>query len=177
MGSIVREKEQATLEGIFATPLTRAELLVGKLIPYIVCSLISAVFCAAAAVYIFDAPFEGSLILFVILSADFFLAAFSMALLMATFLSSQAAASIIGLLVFIFPAFFLSGIFFPISAFPDIMKMEASFIPSTPFVAIVRGLMIKGQGLAFLWPQAALMFGMGIFMTLLAVMLFKKRVA
>jgi ABC-2 type transport system permease protein len=98
-----------------------------------------------------------------------------MALFIATFLSSQAAASMIGLLVFIFPAFFLSGVFFPISAFPDMMRMEASFIPSTPFVAVVRGLMIKGQGLEALWAQALLLFGIGVTMTMLSIVFFKKR--
>lgn len=176
MSAIVREKELATLEAIFATPLSRAEWLVGKIVPYIFCSLISAVWCAAAAVYIFDAPFRGSLALFLLLSADFFLAAFSLALLISIFLSSQAAAAVVGLLIFLFPGFFLSGVFFPISAFPDLVKLEASFIPSTPFVAVVRGLMIKGQGLAVLWPQALTMFGMGVAMTGLSVVLFKKRI-
>ncbi|MFQ5614307.1 MAG: ABC transporter permease [Anaerolineae bacterium] len=176
MSAIVREKELGTLEGIFATPLGRSELLAGKIAPYIVCSLISAVLCAAAAVYIFDAPFRGSLALFLLLAADFFLAAFSLALLISIFLSSQAASSLVGLLVFLFPGFFLSGIFFPISAFPDLVKLEASFIPSTPFVAIARGLMIKGQGLPALWPQAVLLLGTGVMMTGLSILLFKKRV-
>ena len=175
MGAIVREKELGTLEGVFATPLGRGELLVGKIIPYIVCSLISAGLCAATAVYIFEAPFRGSLALFFVLAAAFFLAAFSIALLISIFLSSQAAASVVGLLIFLFPSFFLSGIFFPVSAFPDIVKLEANFIPSTPFVAIVRGLMIKGHGLAELWPQALLLLGIGVVMTILAVLLFKKR--
>ncbi|RME46574.1 MAG: ABC transporter permease [Caldilineae bacterium] len=176
LGAIVREKELGTLESIFATPLTRAELLVGKIIPYVVCSLISAVLCAAAAVYIFEAPFRGSLALFLLLSADFFLAAFGMALLIATFVSSQTAGSVLGFLLFLFPGFFLSGIFYPISAFPDLVKMEASFIPSTPFVDIIRGLMIKGQGLDALWSPAMLLLGMGLVMTLVAILLFRKRV-
>lgn len=177
MSAIVREKELGTLESIFATPLSRGELLVGKLIPYVFSSLISAVLCAAAAVYVFDAPFRGSLALFILLAADFFLHAFSMALLMSIFLSSQAAASVVGLLVFLFPGFFLSGIFYPVSAFPPIVKHEASFIPTTPFVAVVRGLMIKGQGLETLWPQAVLMFSIGVVLTLLSVLLFKKKVS
>jgi drug efflux transport system permease protein len=176
MSAIVREKELGTLESIFATPLSRAELLVGKIIPYIVSSLISALLCAAAAVYIFGAPFQGSLALFMLLALDFFLNAFSMALLISIFLSSQAASSLVGLLVFLFPGFFLSGIFHPISAFPDIVKEEASFLPSTPFVAVVRGLMIKGQGLAVLWPQAVLMLGMGVALTALSIILFKKKI-
>lgn len=176
MGAIVREKELGTLESIFATPLSRGELLVGKIIPYVFSSVISAVLCAAAAVYIFDAPFRGSLALFILLAADYFMHAFSMALLISIFLPSQAAASLVGLMIFLFPGFFLSGIFYPISAFPPVVQHEASFLPSTPFVAVVRGLMIKGQGLETLWPQAVLMFGMGTVMTLLSILLFKKKI-
>jgi len=176
MTSLVREKELGTLEALFATPLSRGELLVGKIIPYVFFSLISAVLCAAAAVSIFGVPFRGSFPLFLLFSTIFFLAAFSMALLISIFLPTQAAAAIGGLLIFIFPAFFISGIFFPVSAFPDIVRLEASFIPSTPFVAVVRGLMIKGQGLDALWPQAALMLGVFVFMTLLSILLFKKKI-
>jgi ABC-2 type transport system permease protein len=176
MSSIVREKELGTLETIFATPLSRGELLVGKIIPYIFCGLISALLCAAAAVYIFDAPFRGSLSLYMLLALDFFIHAFSMALLISIFLPSQAAASLVGLLIFLFPGFFLSGIFYPISAFPPAVQHEAGFLPTTPFVAVVRGLMIKGHGLGTLWPQAILMFGAGVVLTFLSVLLFKKKI-
>jgi len=176
MGAIVRERELGTLESVFATPLSRGELLLGKIIPYIFSSLISALLCAAAAVYVFDAPFRGSLGLYILLSLDYFLHAFSLALLMSIFLPSQAAASLVGLLIFLFPGFFLSGIFYPISAFPPAVQHEASFLPSTPFVAVVRGLMIKGQGFETLWSQAALMFGVGVVLTFLSVLLFKKKI-
>ena len=176
MGAIVRERELGTLESIFATPLSRGELLVGKIIPYIFSSLISALLCAAAAVYIFDAPFRGSLALYMLLAMDYFLHAFSLALLMSIFLPSQAAASLVGLLIFLFPGFFLSGIFYPISAFPPAVQHEASFLPSTPFVAVVRGLMIKGQGLESLWSHAMIMFGAGIVLTFLSILLFRKKI-
>jgi ABC-2 type transport system permease protein len=176
MSAIVREKELGTLETVFATPLGRGELLVGKVIPYIFCGLISAVLCAAAAVYVFDTPFRGSLPLYMLLALDFFIHAFSMALLISIFLPSQAAASLVGMLVFLFPGFFLSGIFYPISAFPPAVQHEASFLPTTPFVAVVRGLMIKGHGLETLWPQAILMFGAGVVLTFLSVLLFKKKI-
>ncbi len=177
LSAIVREKELGTLEGIFATPLGRAELLVGKVIPYIATGLVSAVLCAIAAVAIFGAPFRGSLALYLLLTADFFLASFAMALFIATFLKSQAAGSMVGFLFFLFPGFFLSGIFFPVSAFPDLVKMDAAFLPSTPFVAIVRGLMVKGQGLGALWNPALTLFGIGVAMTILSIIFFKKRIA
>jgi len=175
MGAIVREKETGTLEGIFATPLGRGELLVGKLIPYVGAGLVSSITCALVAVNLFGVPFRGAMSLFLLLSTDFLLAAFGMGLLISVFLSSQAAASIIGLLVFLFPSFFLSGIFYPVASFPDLVKEEAQWLPSTHFVAITRGLMVKGQGLEALWEPALILLVLAIVMTSLAVFFFKKR--
>ncbi len=175
MNAIVREKEYSTLEGIFATPLGRSELLVGKLIPYILTGLVSTVACALVAVNLFGVPFRGAFSLFLLLTADFLLAAFGMGLLIATFLSSQAASSIVGLLFFLFPGFFLTGIFYPISSFPDLVKEESQMLPATHFVTIARGLMVKGQGLEVLWEPALTLLGLAVVMMALAVFFFKKK--
>ncbi len=175
MNAIVREKEYSTLETVFATPLGRSELLVGKLIPYVLTGLISIVACTLVAVNLFGVPFRGTLFLFLILSLDFLLAAFSMGLFIATFISSQAASSIIGLLLFLFPGFFLSGIFYPISSFPDLVKEESQWLPSTHFVAITRGLLVKGQGLEALWEPALMLLVLAVMMTVLSVFFFKKK--
>jgi ABC-2 type transport system permease protein len=175
MNAIVREKEYGTLETIFATPLGRGELLVGKLIPYVLAGLISAVLCALVAVNLFGVPFEGAFSLFLLLTVDFLLAAFAMGIFLVTFITSQTAASMLGLLFFIFPGFFLSGIFYPVSSFPDLVKEEAQWLPSTHFVTIVRGIMIKGQGLEALWQPALMLLGLALMMTALSVFLFKKK--
>ena len=175
MNSLVREKEYSTLESIYATPLKRSEFLVGKLLPYVVTGLISVVICALVAVKLFGVPFEGSFLIYVMLSADFLLAAFAMGIFMATFISNQAASSIIALLVFMFPGFFLSGIFYPISSMPDLVKEESQWLPSTQFVAITRGLMVKGQGLDALWYPTVMLLVIFLMMTVLAVFFFKKK--
>jgi ABC-type Na+ efflux pump permease subunit len=175
MNAIVREKENGTLEGIFATPLGRSELLIGKLIPYVVAGVVSSFTCALVAVNLFGVPFRGTMSLFLLLSTDFLLAAFGLGLFLAIFLSSQAASSVIGLLVFLFPSFFLSGIFYPIASFPDLVKEEAQWLPSTHFVAITRGLMVKGQGLEALLEPALMLLILAVMMTILAVFFFKKR--
>ncbi len=175
MNALVREKEYGTLEGIFATPLGRSELLIGKLIPYVATGLASVMLCTFTAVQIFGVPFRGSLLLFMILAVAFLLATFSMGIFMATFISSQAASSILGLLVFLFPGFFLSGIFYPVASFPDLVKEESQWLPSTHFVAIVRGVMVKGQGLEALIQPAAMLLVLTIMMTILSVFFFKKR--
>ena len=175
MNAIVREKEYGTLESVFATPLGRSELIIGKLIPYTVTGLISSVICALVAVNLFGVPFNGSWLLYMLLSVDYLLAAFSMGILIATFLSNQAASSVIGLLVFMFPGFFLSGIFYPVESFPDLVKEESQWLPSTHFVAITRGLMVKGQGLEALWQPALMLVVLTILMTGLSVFFFKKK--
>ena len=158
-----------------ATPLGRSELIIGKLIPYTVTGLISSVICALVAVNLFGVPFNGSWLLYMLLSVDYLLAAFSMGILIATFLSNQAASSVIGLLVFMFPGFFLSGIFYPVESFPDLVKEESQWLPSTHFVAITRGLMVKGQGLEALWQPALMLVVLTILMTGLSVFFFKKK--
>jgi ABC-2 type transport system permease protein len=175
MNSLVREKEYSTLESIYATPLKRSEFLVGKLLPYVFTGLISVIICTLVAVWLFGVPFEGSFLLYLVLSTAYLLAAYAMAIFLATFISNQAASSIIALLVFMFPGFFLSGIFYPVSSFPDIVKEEAQWLPSTQFVAITRGLMIKGQGLDALWYPAMMLMVIFLMMTVLAIFFFKKR--
>jgi ABC-2 type transport system permease protein len=98
-----------------------------------------------------------------------------MGIFLATFISNQAASSMVALFIFMFPGFFLSGIFYPVSSFPDIVKEEAQWLPSTQFVAITRGLMVKGLGLQDLWYETAMLIVIFIMMTVLAVLFFKKK--
>ena len=175
MNALVREKEFNTLESIYATPLTRSELLVGKLLPYVLIGLVSIAICALVAVKLYGVPFEGSFLLFLLLSVDFLLATYAMGIFLATFISNQAASSMVALLIFMFPGFFLSGIFYPISSFPDLVQEEAQFLPSTEFVAITRGLIIKGQGLDALWYPALMLVVIFLMMTAAAVFFFRKK--
>ncbi|MFQ6058259.1 MAG: ABC transporter permease [Anaerolineae bacterium] len=173
--ALVREKERGTFEQLIVTPIRRAELLVGKLVPYMISGLISVVLCAVLAVYWFGAPFRGNFPLYLVFSADFFLATMSIALILSTFVKSQQAAQIGAVLIFFFPGFFLSGIFYPLFSMAPIMKMEAFAMPTTHYVFINRGMFLKGQGLAALWPYAAALLVMGVLFLSLAVLLFKKK--
>jgi ABC-2 type transport system permease protein len=175
MNALVREKEYGTLESIYATPLKRSEFLVGKLLPYVFVGLISVIICAIVAVKLFGVPFEGSFPVFLALSAAYLLAAYAMGIFLATFLSNQAASSIVALFIFMFPSFFLSGIFYPVSSFPDIVAEEAQWLPTTQFVAITRAVMVKGQGLEDLWYETGMLMAIFVMMTVLAVIFFKKK--
>jgi ABC-2 type transport system permease protein len=175
--ALTREKEHGTLEQLIATPIRRSELLVGKLVPYLISGLVGVILCAGLAVYWFGAPFRGSFALYLLLSLDFLLASLAIALLMSVFIKSQQAAQLGAMLIFFFPGFFLSGIFFPLISMAPIMKMEAYMVPTTHYVSISRGIYLKGQGLEWLWPFALALLVMGLVFLVLAILVFKKKLA
>jgi ABC-2 type transport system permease protein len=175
--ALTQEKEHGTLEQLIATPIRRAELLVGKLIPYIVSGLLGVIACAALAVYWFGTPFKGSFPLYLVLSLAFLLASLAIALVMSVYVKTQQAAQLGAMLIFFFPGFFLSGIFYPLVSMAPIMKMEAYMVPTTHYVMISRGIFLKGQGLEVLWPFALALLVMGILFLALAILLFRKKLA
>jgi ABC-2 type transport system permease protein len=175
--ALTREKEHGTLEQLIATPIRRSELLVGKLIPYVVSGLLAVVMCVIVAVYWFESPFEGSFVLYLVLAVAFLFASLAIALVMSVFVKTQQAAQLGAMLVFFFPGFFLSGIFYPLVSMEPLMKMEAYMVPTTHFVYISRGVFLKGQGLDALWPYALALLAMGMVFLLLAILLFKKKLS
>ncbi len=175
--ALAAEKEKGTLEALIATPVRRSELLVGKLIPYVLSGLVSAVLCALAGMYWFGAPFRGNFLLYLLLSADFFLATLGIAMLISVFVPSQQAAMVCALLIFLFPGFFMSGLFYPIASMSPIMKMEAYMMPTTHYLTITRGLFLKGLDMDSLWPFALALLLMGILVIGVAIITFKKRLA
>jgi ABC-2 type transport system permease protein len=175
--ALTREKEHGTLEQLIATPIRSSELLVGKLIPYIVSGLLAVILCAALAVYWFGAPFRGSFPLYFLLACDYLLASLAIALLMSVFVRTQQAAQLGAMLVFFFPGMFLSGLFFPLISMSPVMLLEAYMVPSTHFVMISRGIYLKGQGLETLWPFSVALLVMGLIFLGLTILLFKKKLA
>ena len=175
--AVTREKEHGTLEQLITTPIRRSELLIGKLIPYVLSGLLSVVLCAAVAVFWFGAPFRGSFALYMVLSFDFLVASLAIALVMSVFVKTQQAAQLGAMLIFFFPGFFLSGIFYPLVSMAPIMKMEAYMVPSTHYVMVSRGIYLKGQGLDTLWPFALALFVMSVIFLGLSILLFKKKLA
>lgn len=173
--ALTREKEHGTLEQLITTPIRRSELLVGKLIPYVLSGLLATVLCVIVAVYWFGSPFKGSFALYMLLSVDFLVASLAIALVLSVFVRTQQAAQLGAMLIFFFPGFFLSGIFYPLVSMQPLMKMEAYMVPTTHFVLISRGIFLKGQGLEALWPFALALLAMAILFLGLSILLFKKK--
>ena len=175
--TLAHEREHGTLEQLMATPIGRAELLVGKMIPYIIVGLVNVIVIPILAMLWFNIPFNGSFVLFFVLSAFFLFSILSLGIIVGVFMPTQAAALALSFLVIFFPGFFLTGIFFPIASMPEIMRLESLGLPGTHYAIITRGVFLPGIGLDVLWPYAIMMVGLGFAFTGIAALFFKKKLA
>lgn len=175
--TLAREREHGTLEQLLVTPIGRAELLLGKMGPYMIGGLINVLLTTIVAMVWFKVPFHGNFHLFLGLSALFFFALLSMGMIIGVFFRTQAGAMALSFLVVFLPGFFLTGIFFPLVAMPGIVRMEAMFLPGSHFAIITRGIFTTGVGIDILWPNATVMFVLGLVFTGVAALFFKKKLA
>lgn len=175
--TLAREHEHRTMEQLLATPIKRIELLLGKMIPYILTGLLNVIIIPLLAMVWFNVPFIGSFILFFLLSAIFLFAELSMGMVIGVFMRSQSAALALSFLVVLFPGFFLTGIFFPTASLPEMARMEALFLPGTHYATITKGVFLTGIGLDVLWPYAIFLFILGLMFTGVAALFFNKKLA
>ena len=173
--TLAREREWGTLEALIATPIRRIELIVGKLIPYVLAGMLSAPLCVATAVYGYRVPFRGNLWVYMVLSALFLFATMSIALFLSIFAKSQQVAIIGSMLLFLFSGFFMSGLLIPFSIMGPLVKLEALMFPTTHFVIISRGFFVKGTGLAELQGYVIALLAIGVLFLGLSVLMFKKK--
>ncbi len=174
--ALTREKETGTLEGLMVTPLSGFEYLTGKLLAYVVASLVSAALALLVAVLWFKVPFRGSLVVYLFLTVLYFTACMGIAVAVANFVKSQQTAMYIVLLVFIVPSFFLAGLLTPIDTDSLTALLTSYALPSTHFVEISRVLFLKGLGVPYVARSALALAVMGLGGMLLGLGLFKKRV-
>lgn len=175
--TISREREHGTLEQLLSTPISRTEILLGKMFPYLLVGLVNVVLIPIFAILWFKVPFNGSFLQFFLLSAIFMFSILSMGTVIGVFMKSQSAALALSFLMIFFPGFFLTGIFFPIVSMPEMMRMESLGMPGTHYGIITRGVFLTGVGIEVLWPYAVMLFGLGVMFTLVAGMFFRKQLA
>jgi ABC-2 type transport system permease protein len=173
--TLAHEREHGTLEQLMVSPIGRTELLIGKMVPYVLVGVANVVFMPLLAMLLFNIPFNGSFPLFIFLSTLFLFGVLSMGIIIGVFIRTQAAALAVSFLLVFFPGFFLTGIFFPIVAMPEIMRMESLFLPGTHYGLITRGVFLTGVGLDVLWPYAVMLVGLGVVFTGVAALFFRKR--
>lgn len=172
--SIVREKENGTLEQLLVTPVSKLGLMIGKLIPYAVLGVVETGLVLFVMWAIFAVPINGSLLLLWALIPIFLFAGLGLGLLISTFAQNQAQAFQVSFLV-ILPSVLLSGFFFPRESMPRLIYPFTTIIPVTYFLEILRGIILRGAGWPDLWRQSLILLGMGIGILAVAAARFQKR--
>jgi ABC-2 type transport system permease protein len=172
---IVKEKEIGTLEQLMVTPIKPHELILGKLIPFVIIGFVDAVIVLAVAHFWFEVPIRGSLPLLFLLSFLFILTTLGLGLFVSTIAKSQQQAMLIAQFFFFIPFIFLSGFTFPISNMPDTIRAITYIIPLRYYLEILRALLLKGAGLEDLWFQALMLLVIGVAVLWLSVLRFHKK--
>jgi ABC-2 type transport system permease protein len=174
---IVREKEIGTLEQLNVTPLRRAELIIGKLLPYALIGLIDVVLVLAVAVLWFEVPLRGSVTLLFGMTIVYLLSTLGLGLFVSTISSTQQQAMMTATFFFLMPMVFLSGFVFPIENMPAAIQPVTYLIPLRYFLVILRSIFLKGVGLETFWPEAAALAACGAVLLGLAIARLSKTAA
>ncbi|AJE04167.1 ABC transporter permease [Geobacter pickeringii] len=174
--TVAREWETGTMEQLISTPLTGAELIVGKLVPYFCIGLFDLVVSLLAGRFIFQVPMRGERPLLLATAILFLLVALALGVFISIVGKSQFAASQFAMVATLLPAFLLSGFVFPIANMPLPLQAITHAIPARYFVTILRGLYLKGVGLTVLAGDILFLAVFGALVFALAVLKFRKRI-
>ncbi|MHA7841762.1 MAG: ABC transporter permease [Winogradskyella sp.] len=163
--SITREKEQGTMEILLVSPLKPFQVIIGKVFPYIFLSVINAIVIVLLSIFVFNVPVNGSLFLLGIESVLFIISSLALGILISTISATQQTAMMISLMGLMLPTILLSGFIFPISSMPLPLQVISNIIPAKWFIIIVKGIMLKGIGIGFIFKETAIL----VLMTLLFI--------
>jgi ABC-2 type transport system permease protein len=172
--AIVREREFGTLEQLIVTPLTRSEIMLGKLVPYVVIGLIQISAVLVFGHLLFGVPVRGSLAFIYLASLLFIVANLGLGLFISTLAKAQAQA-IQASFFFLLPNVLLSGFMFPREAMPTFARWIGLALPLTYYLQIMRGVILKGVGLVELWPQTLALVGFALFYFTVSTLRFHKQ--
>ncbi len=173
--ALVREREVGTMEQLLVTPLKPGQLILGKLLPYALVGFIEILTALPLVLYWFQVPLRGSLALLLVLCLPFMLCTLGLGLLVSTLTQTQQQAMMLAAFVFMLPQIYLSGFIFPIQNMPKLFQLLTYVVPLRYFVVILRGVFLKGVGLAVLWPQVLALLGLGAVILALARLRFQRQ--
>ena len=171
-----REWERGTMEAMLATPVTRLQLILGKLIPYFALGMFSLVLCTVLAILVFDVPFRGSYLALFVISSIFMLCALGQGLLISVHMKGQLVAAEAGLFSGFLPALLLSGFIFDVSSMPPILQWLSELLPATHFNLCIRTLFLAGTIPSVLVPETICLAGLAALLMLLVYKGLKKSI-
>jgi ABC-2 type transport system permease protein len=172
--TIAREWERGTMEQLAATPVSRVEVILGKLLPYLLIGLFDVTATVVTGMIIFGTPMNGSALLLGVMTILFLVGALGLGIFISAAVKSQVLATQIAMVATYLPAVLLSGFLFDIASMPRILQGVTFLIPARYFVTVTRGIFLKGVGIGVLWPQAVLMVLYAVIGLGLATKAFRK---
>jgi len=173
--TIAREWERGTMEQLISTPVTLAEIMLGKLLPYFAVGMFDVIVCALIAIHWFHIPFRGSFVSLLVSSALFMVVVLSLGFFISVIAKSQFAASQIALLITFLPAFLLSGFLFAIEQMPVGLQWITRILPARYYVSVLKKIFLKGTPTAMLYADLVPLAVFAIVLALLAARAFHKR--
>jgi ABC-2 type transport system permease protein len=171
--SVVKERENTTIDQLIVSPLRPEELVIGKTLPYMIVGLIYTIVVPLLLIFWFHVPFSGSFSLLLVISVAFLLTTTAIGLFISTISHSQQQA-ILSVVLFMLPALLFSGFAFPIESMPPVIQMLTYLNPMRHFLDLIRSLFLKGAGITLLWPKILLLLCIGILMFILSARKFAK---
>jgi ABC-2 type transport system permease protein len=173
--TITREKETGTMETLLVSPLKPLQIVVGKVTPYVLLSFVNAVTIVAMGYFVFGLPVHGSLLLLLMECLLFISVALSLGIYISTLVDTQQMAMFFSMIVLMLPTILLSGFIFPVENMPEILQWLSCIVPAKYFIIIVKSIMLKGTGMAFVWKETLVLVFMVLFFIGNSVRRFKTR--
>jgi ABC-2 type transport system permease protein len=173
--AITKEKELGTMEILLVSPLKPALIIVGKVVPYLLLAFINALVILGLGKFMFGMPINGSVALLLAICTLFVITALSLGIFISTKTDSQQVALMFSLMVLMLPTIILSGFIFPIENMPMPLQVISNIIPAKWFIIILKNIMLKGVGWAFIWKETLILVGMTLFFIAMSVRSFKIR--
>lgn len=173
--SIVKEKEQGTMEILLVSPLKPISIVLAKVVPYFLISIIDVFSILIISVTILEVPIEGNLLLLLFLCTIFILSTLSLGILISSITETQQAAMLISGMGLLLPTLLLSGLIFPVENMPLPLRIISTILPATWFITAVKDVMIKGLGFFAIWQECLILIGMTLFLLVVSIKMFKNR--
>ena len=174
--AIVREREQGTMEQLIVTPIKSWELVLGKIIPYLVVGIFNTVATLVISVYIFGIAIQGSFWLLVLLTIPFIIGSLGLGVLISNISRTQMQAMYLAVGIVLIPAIVLSGLMYAREGMPALTYYFSEILPVTHYLIIIRGIMVKGVGVNFLMPSILKELGLGLAYFIASVLAFRKKI-
>jgi len=175
--SIAREKELGTMEVLMVSPLRPYQIILGKVMPYMLLAFINTLIVLSLGKFVFGVPIKGNVVLLFGEGIIFILTALSLGILISTVAVNQQSAMMMSLMGLMLPTILLSGFIFPVTSMPLPLQVVSYIVPAKWFLQIIKDIMLKGADLRSIWQETLVLLGMALFFISLSMRRFKLRLA